>query len=579
MTRPVLSIEDLHIGFGRHAAVRGLSFNIREHETVALVGESGSGKSATALTVMRLIEREGGRIAGGRIVLDAGKPLDLTTLPEAGMRRVRGSLISMIFQEPMTSLNPVFTIGDQLAEVFIQHRAMSAREALKAAGEALERVRIPEPHRRLAQYPHELSGGLRQRVMIAMAVACRPGLLIADEPTTALDVTTQAEILDLIRQLQAEIGTAVLFITHDMGVVAEMADRVVVLRNGVKEEEAEVSDLFHRPRAAYSRRLIAATPKLGSGAPVLDGPREPVLSVEQLNTRFPFRRGMLRRAAVAVHAVNNVSLRVGEGETLGLVGESGCGKSTLARTVLRLVEPASGSIRLAGRDMVGLARDELRRARRDAQMIFQDPYASLNPRLPVHELVTEPARIHNIVTARQQRDLAASLVEKVGLEADCVDRFPHQFSGGQRQRLCIARALSVKPKIIIADEPVSALDVSIARQVTDLLLELQRSEGLAFLFISHDMAVVERVSHRIAVMLAGEIVETGPTNEVLRNPHHAYTKRLLAAVPKPDPGMKAAAREVMPRPNRSIVRPVGEVRPDLPLLEMAPGHFVRSDAA
>jgi peptide/nickel transport system ATP-binding protein/glutathione transport system ATP-binding protein len=576
---PVLAIDDLHVGFGRHAAVRGLSFDIRERETVALVGESGSGKSATALAVMRLIEREGGRIASGRIVLDNGTPLDLTALPEAEMRRVRGNLISMVFQEPMTSLNPVLTLGDQLAEVFIQHRAMSARKALEAAEEALERVRIPDPRRRLAQYPHELSGGLRQRVMIAMAVGCRPKLLIADEPTTALDVTTQAEILDLVRQLQAEFGTAVLFITHDMGVVAEMANRVVVLRNGVKEEEAEVSDLFHRPRAAYSRQLIAATPKLGAGAPDLKETREPVLAVERLHTRFALRRDFLRRATVAIHAVNNVSLRVGEGETLGLVGESGCGKSTLARSVLRLIEPASGAVRLAGRDMIGLPREELRRARRDAQMIFQDPFASLNPRLPVHELVAEPARIHNVVTARRQRDLAVSLVEKVGLEADCVDRFPHQFSGGQRQRLCIARALSVKPKIIIADEPVSALDVSIARQVTDLLLELQQSEGLAFLFIAHDMAVVERLSHRIAVMLAGEIVETGPTNEVLRNPRHAYTKRLLAAVPKPDPGMKATAREVAPRPNRSIVRPVGEARPELPLLEMAPGHFVRPDAA
>ncbi|MFC0209685.1 ABC transporter ATP-binding protein [Chelativorans intermedius] len=579
MSAPVLTIESLSVAFGSHEAVKGLSFGIRERETLALVGESGSGKSATALAVMRLVEREGGRIAGGRILLHDEGEEDLAALSDSAMRAVRGRLVSMVFQEPMTSLNPVMKIGEQLVEVFIRHRKMPRRAAFEAAREALENVRIPEPERRLGQYPHELSGGLRQRVMIAIALACRPRLLIADEPTTALDVTTQAEILALIRSLQEEIGMAVLFITHDMGVVAEVADRVVVMRQGRKEEEADVGNLFARPRAVYSRQLMNATPKLGSGAPRLRHPPRPVLEVEGLTTCFALARGLFGRKRSQIRAVSNASLTVGEGETLGLVGESGCGKSTLARSILRLIEPAAGSVRLAGRDIMRLSRGELRVARRDAQMVFQDPYASLNPRLPVSELVTEPARIHGIVKPREMRDLAASLVERVGLEADAVDRFPHQFSGGQRQRLAIARALSVGPRLIVADEPVSALDVSIARQVTDLMLELQRAEKMAFLFISHDIAVVERVSHRVAVMYDGEIVETGPTESVLGNPQHAYTKRLLSAVPRPDPARRMRRSPSLDAALPQLVAKPGEGGPALPLVERAPGHFVRVDAA
>ncbi|UUP18293.1 ABC transporter ATP-binding protein [Nitratireductor thuwali] len=579
MNAPVLTVEDLHVAFGRHEAVQGLSFAVKERRTLALVGESGSGKSATALAIMRLIEREGGRITKGRIRLHGADERDLAALSDSAMCGLRGRAVSMVFQEPMTSLNPVMTIGEQLMEVFVRHRAMSRRGAMEAAREALDKVRIPEAARRLSQYPHELSGGLRQRVMIAMALACRPRLLIADEPTTALDVTTQAEILSLIRSLQEEIGMAVLFITHDMGVVAEIADRVVVMRQGRMEEEADVRDLFARPRAIYSRQLMNATPKLGSGSPRLRQPSRPILEVEGLSTRFPLRSGLLRRMRAEIQAVNNASLTVGEGETLGLVGESGCGKSTLARSILRLVEPASGSVRLAGRDLMRLSREELRLARRDAQMVFQDPYASLNPRLPVHELVTEPARIHGIATRRQTRDLAVSLVEKVGLEADAVDRFSHQFSGGQRQRLCIARALSVGPRLIVADEPVSALDVSIARQVTDLMLELQRTDRLAFLFISHDIAVVERVSHRVAVMYAGEIVETGPTTAVLSDPQHSYTKRLLAAVPRPDP-TRRVRRPAVPETNPPQLAAKPEAgRSILSLVERTPGHFVRTEVA
>jgi peptide/nickel transport system ATP-binding protein len=568
---PLLSVRNLKVAFGTTEAVRELSFDVPKGATLALVGESGSGKSATALSILRLIEREGGRIAGGTITLheDDG-PVDITALDERHLRGLRGNRVSMVFQEPMTSLNPVLSVGNQVAEVFIRHRAMNRRQALAAARDALDSVRIPEPQRRLSQYPHELSGGLRQRVMIAMALACRPRLLIADEPTTALDVTTQAEILTLIRELQAEIGMAVLFITHDMGVVAEIADRVVVLREGRKVEEGPVAEVFRAPKHAYSQLLMAATPRLGSGSPAAPGSATKLLEVRDLSTRFTVRGGLLdgRRS---VDAVRGVSLSLGRAETLGLVGESGCGKSTLARSILRLIEPASGAILLDDQDVMRADRSSLRTMRRHAQMIFQDPYASLNPRLPVHDLVTEPARIHGVVTARDQRDLAAELLRSVGLEEDAVDRYPHQFSGGQRQRLCIARALSVRPKLIVADEPVSALDVSIARQVTDLMLELQQREGISFLFISHDIAVVERVSHRIAVMHRGEIVETGPSQAVLRDPRHAYTRRLLASVPRPDPAERWSASRPLPA--------VAPARLGARLFEASPGHFVRESAA
>ena len=571
---PLLSVRNLKVGFGATEAVRELSFDVPKGATLALVGESGSGKSATALSILRLIEREGGRIAGGTITLhEEGGPVDITALDERQLRGLRGNRISMVFQEPMTSLNPVLTVGNQVAEVFIRHRSMSGRQALLAARDALDSVRIPEPQRRLSQYPHELSGGLRQRVMIAMALACRPKLLIADEPTTALDVTTQAEILALIRELQAEIGMAVLFITHDMGVVAEIADRIVVLRQGRKVEEGAVADVFGAPKHAYSQQLMAATPKLGSGSPAAPSGASKLLDVRDLTTRFAVRSGFLagRRS---IEAVRGVSLSLGRAETLGLVGESGCGKSTLARSILRLIEPSSGAILLDGQDVMRADRQGLRAMRRHAQMIFQDPYASLNPRLPVHDLVTEPARIHGVVSARDQRDLAAELLQSVGLQQDAVDLYPHQFSGGQRQRLCIARALSVKPKLIVADEPVSALDVSIARQVTDLMLELQQREGISFLFISHDIAVIERVSHRIAVMYRGEIVETGPSQSVLRDPRHAYTRRLLASVPRHDVSGRRAALEPLP----AKAGPAGPAN-GAGLREAAPGHFVRENAA
>ncbi|MFC2968243.1 ABC transporter ATP-binding protein [Acidimangrovimonas pyrenivorans] len=573
---PLLSVRDLSLAFGSHTAMTGLSFDIARGETVALVGESGSGKSATALAIMRLIEREGGRLTGGTVTLHGRPTVDLSALAEGQMQQIRGNRISMIFQEPMTALNPVMPLGEQVAEVLRLHQGLDRKAALAAARAAFERVSIPEPERRLVQYPHELSGGLRQRVMIAMALACQPDLLIADEPTTALDVTTQAEILALIKGLQEESGMAVLFITHDMGVVAEIADRVVVLCRGEQVETGPVAQIFAAPRAEYTRNLMAATPKLGAGAPKRPASAaKPLLEVERLSVRFPVRPGLLARPALDYHAVNEVSLTLGRGETLGLVGESGCGKSTLARTLLGLEQAVDGRVRLEGQEVTGLTAQELRPLRGRMQMVFQDPYASLNPRLPVHDLITEPAHIRSPMTRRERRAMAGELLERVGLEAAAMNRYPHQFSGGQRQRLCICRALSVKPALIVADEAVSALDVTVARQITDLIARLQREEGVSFLFISHDIAVVERVSHRIAVMWAGQVVETGPTETVLRRPLHPYTRRLLSAVLHPEPRCGSvprdrAARQEMPK----LLLPRGAHPERIALRQVEEGHFV-----
>ena len=537
MTAPVLTVEDLCVAFGPLEAVRGIGFSLARGETLAIVGESGSGKSATALAIMRLVEREGGRIASGRVMLaDADPPVNLTALPERAMTAIRGARVGMIFQEPMTALNPVLTIGEQVMEPLRRHQHLAERAARKAALDALGRVQLSEPESRMRQYPHELSGGMRQRVLIAIALACKPAVLIADEPTTALDVTTQAEILALIASLKAEIGMGLVFITHDMGVVAEIADRVLVMKDGAVVEARETDRLFAEPRAPYARALIAAAPRLGEGAP--PPPKDPssVLEVEALSVTFGAKRGLLGRNGEGFTAVRNAAITVGRGETLGIVGESGSGKSTLARAALRLVPAEALAIRFRGADITTARGTALTPLRRGAQMVFQDPFASLNPRLPIWDQVTEPADIHATVRGRRaRRELAASLVERVHLPADAIDRYPHEFSGGQRQRLCIARALSVEPALIVADEAVSALDVSIARQITDLLLDLQARTGLALLFISHDIAVVERMSHRIAVMRAGTIVETGPTAGVLAAPQHPYTRSLLAAIPVPDP--------------------------------------------
>ncbi len=560
----VLSVRDLRTDVatpsGRKTVVKGLSFDLKRGETLCIAGESGSGKSITALSIMGLLPEPMARVSGGEVLFQ-GK--DLIKLPEDAMRRIRGGDIAMIFQEPMTSLNPVLTVGRQLREAILAHQDVSGSEANKRALAMLESVRLSEPARRLKQYPHELSGGMRQRVMIAMALACNPKVLIADEPTTALDVTIQAQILQLIRDLQRDFGTAVIMITHDMGVVAEMADRVIVMNHGNIVESGTASDVFERPADSYTRHLLEAVPKLGAMTGVDSAPRKkdqpeaPVLEVEDLVVRFDLHGGLLNRVTSRVHAVEGVSFTLAPGETLGLVGESGCGKSTIGKALMNLV-PWEGSIRVAGQHVgIGSAQEQQRR-RRDMQMIFQDPYASLDPRMTVGEIVGEPLVIHGLARGKDLKDKVASLFDRVGLPADVITRHPHEFSGGQRQRICIARALALSPKVIVADESVSALDVSVQARVLDLLQELQEDLGLSYLFISHDMAVVEQVSHRIAVMYLGQIVEMGTRRQVFENPQHDYTKRLLKAVPIPDPKRRRTVFDVPTGEIPSPVLPLGQ---------------------
>ncbi len=600
MTQPILSVRDLTTDFRSEGewkrVVRGVSFDIGPRETVALVGESGSGKSVSALSIMRLTPPDASRI-GGQVLLEGR---DLLKLPKADMRRIRGDDIAMIFQEPMTSLNPVLTVGFQIAEALILHRSLSRSAAEAETLRLLEKVRIPAAKARLHDYPHRFSGGMRQRVMIAMALACRPKLLIADEPTTALDVTIQSQILDLIKLLQDEEGMSVLFITHDMGVVAEIADRTVVMYGGVAVEAGPTTKIFAQPEHPYTRSLLSAVPKLGSMTgrprpmrfPVVDrttgaatDPGEtpdtvqagvrPVLEVRDLTTRFEIRGGLFSRVTGRVHAVERVSFSLLPGETLALVGESGCGKSTTGRSVMRLIEPLSGSVLLDGEEVTTLDARALRDRRKRMQMIFQDPFASLDPRMTVGAAIAEPLLINKLATRREARDLTADLLRKVGLQPDMAGRFPHEFSGGQRQRIAIARALAVRPKLIVADEAVSALDVSVKAQVVNLMLDLQAEMGLAYLFISHDMAVVERVSHRVAVMYLGEIVEIGPRAAIFGNPQHPYTKRLLAAVPVPDPARRSEKHVVSNDEIKSPIRAPDYVPPERLTREVAPGHVVQ----
>ncbi|MET0258607.1 MAG: ABC transporter ATP-binding protein [Methylobacterium sp.] len=599
---PILSVRDLSVSFpaagGWKPVVEGVSFDVAERETVAIVGESGSGKSVTSLALMRLLQAGASRTRGTAVM--GGR--DLLALPERGMRDVRGNEIAMIFQEPMTSLNPVFTIGRQISEVLIRHRGLDRAAARAETVRALDKVRIPNAASRVDAYPHEFSGGMRQRVMIAMALASRPRLLIADEPTTALDVTIQGQILDLVTSLQAEEGMAVLFITHDMGVVAEIADRTLVMLRGRMVEEGPTAEIFRGAREPYTRALLASVPRLGSmngeaaprrfarvdassgavseGRPLASalGPEgSPVLSVRNLVTRFPVRAGLFGRQTGAVHAVENVSFDLRAGETLAIVGESGCGKSTTGRSVIRLVEPTGGQVQLDGYDVRALPPAELRRMRQSAQMIFQDPFASLNPRMSVGETVAEPFLSHGLGTRAQARAVAVDLLERVGMGAEAMDRYPHEFSGGQRQRIAIARALSLGPKVIVADEAVSALDVSIKVQVCNLMLDLQEEMGLAYLFISHDMAVVERMSHRVAVMYLGEIVEIGPRQAIFENPRHPYTRKLMAAVPIPDPARRRLhQRAAAPEELKSPFRPLGYEPPTRVYTEVSPGHLVQA---
>ncbi|MGL4405854.1 MAG: ABC transporter ATP-binding protein [Notoacmeibacter sp.] len=596
---PLVAISGLRVEFetrgGTVAGVEDVSFHINAGETVCVVGESGSGKSVTSMSLMRLIDYSGGKIAKGSILFSGadGKQTDLVKADKDNMRHVRGGDIGMIFQEPMTSLNPVFTIGEQLTEGLREHEGLSKAAAAKRAIELMREVRIPEPERRLGQYPHELSGGMRQRIVIAMAMACKPRLLIADEPTTALDVTIQAEILALINRLKRETGMAVMFITHDMAVVAQMADRVVVMFKGRKVEEGPVGDVFKAPKHDYTKALLAAVPRLGemkgkasperfrligatetgANAPVVADARV-LLDVKNLVTRFPVKKGLLRRTIANVHAVEDVSFGLKFGQTLSLVGESGCGKSTCGRSILRLIEPLSGKVSLDGVDVASLDDNELRLARRDMQMVFQDPFASLNPQMRLMDQVAEPMLNFGVGNANERQDRVAQLFDRVELPRSFMKRFPHELSGGQRQRIAIARALALNPKLIIADEAVSALDVSVQAQVLNLFLELQAELGVSILFISHDMAVVERVSHNVAVMYLGRIVELGSRAQVFENPRHAYTRSLLSAIPVADPTKRKDESELKFKPIPSPIFDIGyEPKPSI-YDEVEPGHFV-----
>jgi len=580
MAGPVLDIANLSVSVrgkdGEREVVSNLSLTLARGETLCIAGESGSGKSMTALAIMQLLPQPAARISSGEIHLG---DTDLADLDERRMRRIRGDRIAMIFQEPMTSLNPVLSIGRQLTESIEAHTSLSPAEARQRAIEALKAVRISEAESRLRQFPHELSGGMRQRVMIAMALALKPDVLIADEPTTALDVTVQGEVLELLRDLQRQHGTSVILITHDMGVVAEMADRVIIMRHGRMVEEGTTADIFARPQADYTRELLAAVPRIGSGVgrqksrDVETATPANVAMVKDLHVRFDLRGGVFGRVTRRVHAVEGVSFSIAPNETLALVGESGCGKSTTAKALAGLV-PYSGDIVVGGRNLSGLGRDERKAVRRDVQMIFQDPFASLDPRMRVGDLVAEPLVIHGIASRQERSQRVAALFERVGLSADQMELYPHEFSGGQRQRVCIARALALRPKLIIADESVSALDVSVQARVLDLLKELQREFGVAYLFISHDMAVVENISDRVAVMYLGQIVEMGTRDQVFSNPCHPYTRRLIEAVPVPDPARRRSRFARLDQEIPSATRRIGEAPLKLALQDIGNGHLV-----
>lgn len=533
ISQPILSVQHLSIDVGLGATPRrvvdNLNFELYPGQTLCIAGESGSGKSLSSLAIMGLLPKAV-RVAEGAIRF---AERDLVGMPERELQQLRGKQIGMIFQEPMTSLNPLMTVGQQLEETLLRHEPLGRQALRLRVKEMLASVRMPQVEKRLQQYPHELSGGMRQRVMIAMAMLCRPKVLIADEPTTALDVTIQAQILELMRELQQVYGTSLLMITHDMGVVAEMADQVVVMNHGRTEEQAPVRQLFTQPQADYTRKLLAAVPVLGTVGQPDDISQQPVvLQVRDLTVRFPVRTGWFEEDR-QVHAVAGVNFELRQGETLGLVGESGCGKSSTGKALMNM-QAYQGSVKLFGKELNGLQGIDLQAVRRDIQMVFQDPYTALNPRKNILELVGEPLLIHHQLPLEQRQERVAELLRQVDMPADTMYRYPHQFSGGQRQRICIARALALNPKVIIADESVSALDVSVQAQVLELLEHLREVHRLSYLFISHDMAVVERICHRVAVMYGGQIVEIGRRDQVLNNPQHPYTKRLLSAVPMPD---------------------------------------------
>ena len=598
MTKPIASFENLRVEFetktGTVVGVEDVSFKITPLLTVCDVGSSVSVNSVSSLAQMRLVEFGGGKLTGGtlKFTRKSGETLDITKADQSLMRTIRGNEIGMIFQEPMTALNPLFTVAQQLTEGLRTHKALGKEAAAKRALELLYQVRIPEPERRLNQYPHELSGGMRQRVVIAMALACEPRLLIADEPTSALDVSIQAEFLALIDRLKLETGTAVMFFTHDMSVVAQMADRVVVMHRGKKVEEGTVEQIFENPKHDYTKSLLAAVPKLGEmkgkllPEPMrlmgnentkfkpLSGSDEPLLIVKNLTTRFAVKGGFLRRTLANVHAVEDVSFTLMKGKTLSLVGESGCGKSTVGRSLLRLVEPLSGQVSIAGQNIVTMSPPELRKARLNMQMVFQDPFASLNPQMLLKDQVADPMRNYNTHSGEALDKRVEMLFDRVKLPHSFLRRYPHELSGGQRQRVAIARALALNPKLIIADEAVSALDVSVQAQVLNLMLELQSELGLSFLFISHDMAVVERVSHDVGVMYLGRIVEFGPRSKIFENPQHAYTKALLKAVPIADPRQRRSENDLNFKPLASPIHSLHYEAVPSAYETISEGHFI-----
>jgi peptide/nickel transport system ATP-binding protein len=597
---PILDVHSLEVAFdaplGLVKAVNGVSFSLQAGETVALVGESGSGKTVTALSLLRLLHMPPGRIAGGEVLFQSPTlgPVDLLRLPERQLERVRGNDISMIFQEPGSALNPVFACGDQVAEGLLLHRKLSRREARERTLALFEQVRLPHPEQVYRAYPHELSGGQQQRVLIAMAMACEPAILIADEPTTALDVTVQARVLALLDDLRVRNNMALLFISHDLGVVADIADRVLVLYKGKVVEQGPVLDIFTNPQHPYTKGLLACRPSLAAlsgqkrlstvadfmaedaaGTLVekdtllpqvetslqdvvneyvstmarvqlkqkLQAIREPLVQVQDLQVHFPIRKGFFSRPREFVKAVDGVSFEIYPGETVGLVGESGSGKTTIGRALLRLVEPTAGQVRFEGQDLAQLPPEELRRRRKDFQMIFQDPFTSLNPMMTVGEAILEPMRVHRVLpTEAERRGKAMALLQTVNLQPEHFYRYPHEFSGGQRQRICIARALALEPKFLVCDESVSALDVSVQAQVLNLLNQLKEDLGITTLFITHDLSVARFISDRILVMHQGRIIESGTARSVYENPQHPYTQTLLAAVPKGTPEAIRAAQ-------------------------------------
>ena len=589
----LLDIQEIETEFstptGVNKAVDKVSLNLKKRETLAIVGESGSGKSVTAMSILKLIPEPPGKIKGGSINFN-GKSLNKCS--DIEMRSIRGNDISIIFQEPMTALNPVLTVGSQITETVMRHQNISLKLAKKRALDMLELVKVPEPMRRANQYPHQLSGGMRQRIMIAIALACDPQILIADEPTTALDVTIQAEILSLLNSLKKKTDCSIIFITHDMAVVSQIADRVVVMFEGKKVEEGTVFDILEKPKHPYTKALLSAVPKLGDmmNKPYpeainvagtnskkikpLKGLNEKLLDVKNLTTIFPISAGILGKVVANVRAVEDVSFSINKGQTFSLVGESGCGKSTVGRSILRLEKPANGKVLLETKDFLQLNKGELKKHRSNMQMVFQDPFGSLNPRQKAGSIVDEMLKVHGYKDRDERYEIVSELFLRVGLNSQHMSNYPHEFSGGQRQRVAIARALALNPKLVILDEAVSALDVSVQASVLNLLMELQSEYQLSYLFISHDMAVVERVSHYIGVMYLGRIVEIGSRQTILNNPCHPYTKALLSAVPSTDPRKRKMDSEMRFRKIVSPIHPVGYEPPASEYKRLSEEHLV-----